>query len=141
MKRSTTALKALPAALVLAPLLTGDAVGAETEMRKALDAGYKADDVVPWLAKAVLAQRKFKEVNELAGRSLGDPKAQAELLTTQAVSWLAQGKVADATRTVEAALKAKPDHAPALIEQARLKARLKDFDGALAVLDQAAKGA
>ena len=122
-------------------LLTGDAVGAETELRKALDAGYKADDVVPWLAKAALSQRKFKEVNEFAGRTLSDPKAQAELLTVQAVSWLAQAKVADATRAVEAALKAKPDHAPALIEQARLKARLKDFDGALAVLDQAAKGA
>ncbi|MEY2682937.1 MAG: putative system TPR-repeat lipoprotein, partial [Pseudomonadota bacterium] len=121
-------------------LLTGDAVGAETEMRKALDAGYKADEVVPWLAKAALVQRKFKEVNELAGRSLTDPKAQADVLTTQATAWLAQGKGTEAARSVDAALKAKPDHAPALIEQARLKTRAKDYAGALAVLDPLAKG-
>src|SRR5574343_1048447 len=109
--------------------MTGDMAGADTELRKAREAGYKADEVVPLLAQVALVQGKHKEVTtDWAKVQLSDPAAQADLLTTVAVSWLALKDAKASQAALDGAWKAKPDHTPALVELARLKARNKDFD-------------
>ena len=46
-----------------------------------------------------------------------------------------QGQADAANTALAAALSAKPDHAPALIAQVRMKAGAQDFVGALATID------
>jgi putative PEP-CTERM system TPR-repeat lipoprotein len=88
------------------------------------------------LVRSRLAQGQFQKVtNDFANTALTGPEAQAELKTLVAVAWRQQGNQAAFEAGLQEALKAKPDHAPALIEQARFKGSQRDFDGALAVLD------
>jgi putative PEP-CTERM system TPR-repeat lipoprotein len=117
-------------------LLNGDPAGAETELQKARDLGHSPEAVTPLLVRSRLAQGQFQKVtNDFANTALAGPEAQAELKTLVAVAWRQQGNQAAFEAGLQEALKAKPDHAPALIEQARLKASQRDFDGSLAVLD------
>ena len=117
-------------------LQTGDLVGGETELQRARDLGYPMDEVAPLLARARLWQGKFREVtSEFDQLRLGQPAAQAELLTQVAVAWRQQGQLDASERALEGALQAVPEHAPARIEQARAQAAKRDFNAALAVLD------
>ena len=68
------------ARLVLADALyqSGDAAGAETEARKALDAGAPADAAYPLLARALIAQGQYGKVtSEFGTRSLESPQARS----------------------------------------------------------------
>ncbi len=118
-------------------LANGDAVGAETELRKARDLGQPADQVAPLLARSQLMQGQFRKVtSEFARMQLSSAQATAELKTLVAVAWRQQGDQSAFQSSLQEALKAQPDHAPALIEEARFKAGQRDFDGALKVLDE-----
>lgn len=115
----------------------GDPVGAETELRKALDLKYPQDQVVPLLARALLAQGQAKKLtDELARTELTQPSARAGLQTSLASAYAIQGKVELSRAAVSAALLAEPGYAPALIVQARQKAGQRDFDGAMAMADE-----
>jgi len=117
-------------------LLNGDAVGAETELQKARDLGHSPEEVTPLLVRSRLAQGQFRKVtDDFAQVDLASPQANAELKTLVAVAWRQQGNQAAFESALQQALKTQPAHAPALIEQARMKAAQRDFDGALAVLD------
>lgn len=117
-------------------LQTGDAVGGETELRKALDLGHAPDEVMPLLARSLMAQGKHAAVTaELAKIQLQQPAAQAELSTWVAAAWRLQGHAQASAAALQTALAAQPNHAPALIEQARAQAAARDFDTALASLD------
>lgn len=116
-------------------LLNGDPVGGQTELQKALDLGYAPDEATPLLARSRLAQGQFREVSSDYGKvQLTTPESNAALKTLVAVAWRQQGNQAAYQSSLQEALSAKPDHEPALIEQARFKAAQRDFDGALAVL-------
>lgn len=118
-------------------LANGDAAGAETELRKARDAGYPADQVVPQLVRSRLMQGQFSQVTDEFGQvKLTTPESSAELSTLLAIAWKQQGKREMYESSLREALQAKPDHASALIEQARSKASQRDFAGALTVLDE-----
>jgi putative PEP-CTERM system TPR-repeat lipoprotein len=122
-------------------LATGDAPGAEAEFRKASEYGSSADDVTPWLVKAMLAQGQVRKVTEqFAETRLAAPAAQAELQTLLASAWLAQGKQDKAEAGIASALQAKPGHPTALLAQARLAAAKGDFDSALGALEQVLAG-
>lgn len=129
----------LPEARVLlgrALLQSGDPVGAETELRKALALKAPAEQVVPHLAKALLAQRQVKKlVDEFGATELTQPSAQADLKTSLAAAQSALGKSAQSQEALKAALAADPDFGPALSVQARMKAMDKDFVGALAQVE------
>lgn len=115
----------------------GDPVGAETELRKALDLRYSKDAVVPSLAKAMLAQGQAKKlIEEFAGINLTQPQAKANLQMSLASAYAMQGKPDLAQTALNAALLAEPDYEPALIVQARQKADQGDVDGALAMADE-----
>ena len=117
-------------------LNTGDVAAAELEFRKALELKYAPDLVIPQLAKAMLGQGQVKKLtDEFAKTELGTAAAKADLQTTLAAAYAAQGKADLFQAALNAALQAQPDFAPALIAQARQKAGAKDYDGALAAAD------
>src|SRR5574337_781001 len=116
---------------------TGDVQGAETEFRKAQDLGIPPAEVVPQLAQALLKSRQYSKItSDYAGQQLANEQAQASLKTTLAIAWQRQGDDGKARDSLDEALKAKADYAPALMEQARSKVRSGDVDGALAGLDK-----
>jgi putative PEP-CTERM system TPR-repeat lipoprotein len=116
---------------------SGDPVGAETELRKALDLKHPQDMVAPKLAKALLAQGQARRLtDEFAQIELSQPSAKASLQMSLASAYAMQGKTELSQAALKAALLAEPGYAPALIEQARQKAVQRDFDGALAMADE-----
>lgn len=118
-------------------LARGDVSGSEIELQKARDLGYAADEVTPLLVRTRIAQGQFKQVtDEFSKVQLTTPEANAELKTMLAVAWRQQNNEQDFETSLQEALQAKPDYAPALIEQARLRAAKADFDGALDILDK-----
>jgi putative PEP-CTERM system TPR-repeat lipoprotein len=117
---------------------TGRPAAAETEIRKAIELKYPADETYPLLARAMVDQNAYaKVVAELADRKLGDPKAQAELQTQVASAYLALGEIAKANEAIQAALVAVPGDARALTIQARLAALGNDLPQALKLIDSA----
>lgn len=118
-------------------LENGDVVGAEAELRKAREANYLPDEVSPILARTWLAQGQFRKVTETFDQvRLASPKAQAELMTWVATAWRLQGKTEPYRTRLNEALEVQPEHAPALIERARLKAADHQYNEALVELDQ-----
>ncbi len=118
-------------------LANGDPVGAEAELRKAREQNYKPDEVSPLLARAWLAQGQTRKVTEAFDQArLESTQAQADLLTSLAIAWRAEGKSESFRQRLEAALKLEPEYAPALIERARMKAADRQFDDAVVELDQ-----
>ena len=119
-------------------LNTGDPVGAETELRKALELNHPIDLVAPPLATAMLAQGQAKKVTDEFGKiELKDATAEASLQTSLALAYSQQGMAEPAQAALKAALAADPGHVPALIVQARQQAAQRDFDGALATSEVA----
>lgn len=115
----------------------GDPVGSETELRKALELKHPQDQVLPKLALAMLAQGQAKKLTDELGKTeLGDAGAKANLQVSLASAYIQQNKAEPAQAALQAALAAVPDHTPALVVQARLKAGQRDFDAALALAEQ-----
>jgi len=113
-------------------LESGDPVGAETELRKALDLKVPPDKVLPLLAAAMLAQGKTEKMTEEFNlASLPQGVAKADLLTNLAVAYGATGKADKSTEALHEALKADGSFEPAMLLQARQKAA-QDVDAALA---------
>ena len=116
---------------------SGDPVGAEIELRKALDLKHPQDLVIPQLARALLAQgHAGKLTDEFSRTELGQASAKASLQMSLTSAYAIQGKAEFSQAALNAALLAEPGYAPALIAQARQKAGQRDFDGALAMTDQ-----
>ena len=119
-------------------LETGRPAAAETEIRKAIDLKYPADEADPLLARAMVEQGAYaKVVSEFAGRKLGDPKAQAGLQTEIATAYLALGETAKANEAVTAALTVVAGDTRALTVQSRLAAQSNDLPQALKSIDAA----
>ncbi|MDR1996704.1 XrtA/PEP-CTERM system TPR-repeat protein PrsT [Azonexus sp.] len=115
---------------------SGDAAGAEVELRKAFDLQYASDQTVPLLARALLASGQARKLTDEFGKTeLSDAEAQASLKTSLSQAQALQGKHDLAHSELAAALAAKPDYAPALLATARIKASTGDIDGANAIVD------
>jgi len=98
----------------------GDAVAAGVELRKALAAGSPPAAVLPPLARSLLSRREHKALtDEFGATELADAAADADLKTSLATAWAAQGRAPQADAALAAALRAGPDFAPALLLQAR----------------------
>lgn len=117
-------------------LASGDVAGAEVELRKAHNLKFASDEVVPLLAQAMLATGQVKKLtDEFATTELGTDLAKASLKTILSTAWAAQGKDEQAKSELAAALAAKADYAPALLNQARQKAVSGDLPGALTIVE------
>ena len=115
----------------------GDPIGAELELKKALELKYSEDLVLPLLAKSLLQQGEARKVIDLyAQTKLKDPSADVDLKTTVASAYAMQGKTEAAQAALDAALRASPKYAPAMLLQARLKLSTQDTTGALALVDE-----
>ena len=116
---------------------SGDAAGAELELRKALDMKYPQDAVVPQLAKALLAQGNARKVTEeFAKTDLVESSAKASLQLSLTSAYAMQGKTEESKASLNAALLADPGFAPTLLVQARQKAGQREFDQALAMTEE-----
>ena len=117
-------------------LKTGEVASAEVELRKALELKFSVDQVVPELARAMVAQGQLKKMtDEFAKTELGTAPARAELLTLMSSAYAGLGKPDLAKTALAAALVAEPGHVPAQIASAWQKATEKDFDGAFALVE------
>lgn len=122
--------------LGLALLEAGDPVSALVELQKAQELQAPDDQVIPPLARALVSVGdETKLLAQYGETRLTDPKAQADLLTSLAAAHLMRNDAQRGAEAADAALRAMPGFAPAIVLQARLKAAAGDFDGALAQLD------
>ena len=108
---------------------SGDVLSAEKELQRALDSGWSEDDVLPALAQSWLAQRKFSEIHALEAKELS-PDSRADLMSTQALAFLALGENQRARKLIDMAMETQPKSVPALLAKARMLARQGDFPGA-----------
>ena len=116
----------------------GDPAGAETEIRKALDLKYSADEGYPLLARALLQQGQYQQVvTELANRKFLTAGAQADALTTLGLARLGLDQKKEARAAIEAALIAKPGDVHATVALAQVASAEKDLPGALKLADEA----
>jgi cellulose synthase operon protein C len=127
------------ARLLLGGLLLqqGDVLGAEKELRRALDYGQSATAVVPKLAETMLAMGQADAlIKEFGGRQLDSPSAQASLRASVGDAQLRAGRIAQARAEYDAALSAQPGFAPARLGQAVLALYDGQRDMALAITDE-----
>ena len=83
----------------------GEPGAAETEIRKAIDLKYSADETYPLLARALLQQGQYEKViTALADRKFTTPLAQADALTSLGLARLALGQNQEARAAIDAAL-------------------------------------
>ncbi|MGZ5781259.1 MAG: XrtA/PEP-CTERM system TPR-repeat protein PrsT, partial [Burkholderiaceae bacterium] len=114
----------------------GDAQSAEKEIRKALSLGMSQDKEAADLAKALLMQGQYEKALDATAQVAG-AKDDAAILALRGSAYLAMGKNAEAKDSFNAALKAKPDDAGALIGLARNAIMEKDGATATNYVDQA----
>lgn len=117
---------------------SGDIPGALVELRKARELGHPDDKVVPDLARAMLLGGEQAGVlTQFGSTVLTAAPAQADLLTSVSIAQAMAGQPDKAKETIVRALQAYPQHVPAIVVQARVKAGEGDLDGALRLLDDA----
>jgi putative PEP-CTERM system TPR-repeat lipoprotein len=115
----------------------GDPNSALVELEKARALNHPAAETVPALARAMVAtgQRK-KLIEQFDTTALGDAAADAELKTQLAIAHASLGDSVKAKSALERALQLAPQHEPALLFQARLRAGTGDNEGANALIDR-----
>jgi len=115
---------------------TGDAVGAETEARKAIELKYAPDEAYPLLARALLRQGDFRKVvSELGSRTLDTPAARADLGTSLGIAYLSLGNPKSARAAIDDALAANPKDARARAVLARIAVQDRDLPQAQKLID------
>jgi putative PEP-CTERM system TPR-repeat lipoprotein len=126
--------------LARALLESGDAVGAETEVRKAMDLRYQGDDALPLLGRALIQRREYQKViSELSEAKPTDPQAQADISASLAFAYIGLGKVPDARAAIDAALAASARYPRAQMAQAQIAAAENDLPAAVELIDSVLK--
>jgi cellulose synthase operon protein C len=119
---------------------SGDAIGATTELQKALDLKYSVEKVVPAMARALLLSGDFvKLTSQLGSVVLEEPAAAASLRTSVAAAWFGRGERAMADDGVRSALDSVPNFGPALTLRTRMLASERKFDEAMAITEKLLK--
>ena len=119
-------------------LETGDVVGAEKELRRAMELNYPVDQLAPPLARALVAIGQHeKALEEFGSTVLEAPAAKAELQTALAYAQLARRDMAAARKHFDAAVAADPRYLPAQLGQARVVAGAGQFAQALEIVEKA----
>ena len=117
-------------------LESGDPGNAEVELKKAIDLNYSADKVAALMMRSLLSRGQFKKVvDDYAALEPADATERAEIKTGLGYAYAALGKTEQANAAFAAALTARPEHAPALLGQARIKATGRDLAGAQGIVD------
>ena len=105
--------------LATALLESGDPVGAEAELRKAIDLKVPNDRTYPLLGRSLIAQHKFdKAADELGVPPLASASARADVGVSRAIAAFARGDREQARTLLDAALVDEPRNVRALLLQA-----------------------
>ena len=113
-------------------LETQEVLAAEKELRKAIELGYPAGVVNPYLAHVRVLKGEYKEViKEYSNAETATPRASAELHTALGEARLALGEMDAAGTEFTAAQAADAKYPPAFLGEARLLTRHGDVEGAL----------
>ena len=124
--------------LAKALLETGDAVGAEAEVRKAIDLKLPDDLAYPLLARTIIAQGDSKRLlREVSTRKLETPAARADLGVSIAGAYVMQGDLKSAKAWIDAALVDQPENVRALLLQAQFAGQGGDMDSTQKFIDRA----
>ena len=119
-------------------LNSGNAVAAIVELRKALDLKHPESQVVPVLAKSLIANREYKQlIDQFGATSFTEKQAMADLTTSLAIAHASQGNNDKARAMLQSALETLPDYVPALLMRARLEAVDRKYDKAFASIEKA----
>jgi len=119
-------------------LETGELSAADTELRKARALGRPDVDVVPALARVMLAKGEpVKLIAEFELVKLNDVAADADLGTSLATAFSETGAKEKSFAKVAAVLRTKPDYLPAMLLQVRATADNVGPDAALQQLQAA----
>ena len=114
-------------------LESGDAAGAEAELRRALELGQSEATVLPLLSGAMVGLGKGALLLQQFGKvTLPDAQADAELKTHLAAAEAGEGNLDGAEALVGQALQQAADFTPALLLRARLANARGDAAAALA---------
>ena len=117
-------------------LESGDAPSASIELRKAQDLNHPSDVVLPVLARALLQEGQgAKLIEQYASTTLVDAQSQAALKTSLAQAYAAMNDSQNARSALESALVLAPTYVPARVLKARISAADRDFDSALAQIE------
>jgi putative PEP-CTERM system TPR-repeat lipoprotein len=109
----------------------GDLPGAVKEFERALQLGYPREQIVPLLARALVRLGQFDRVlEEFDTATVGDPKAQAVLLTAVGDARMGKADPTQAGRHYEAALASDPDNPDARSGLSRARLFSGNADGA-----------
>lgn len=115
----------------------GDPVTALVELLKAQELQVRDDDVIPDIARALVATGDLsKLIAQYGDTVLKADEANADLKTSLATAFAYKNDMSRAQSAVNDALRFKPGYGPALIMQARLNAADGKLDEALAQLDK-----
>ena len=120
-----------------ARLAAGDAAGAAVDLAKALELKVAPERVLPPLARALVETGDFKKLTSQYGDAvLQDKAAQSDLKASLAKAWAGLGDVRRAEAATQEALSAAPDSPAAQLLNASLMAGRREFDKALALVEQ-----
>lgn len=115
-------------------LESGDMQAAESELQRAQSLGWSADDVVPALARSLLAQGKFADVLKLDYQAL-TPAAASPLLATQAMAALSEGQTERARELAALATAKDPQGLEAKLAEATIAVHLDNAADALPLIE------
>lgn len=116
----------------------GDLAGAEAELRRALEYKHPREQVLPVLARALMASgQEAAVVKEFAGVKLEPAQAQADLLVSLSLAQLTLGQLPAAQAAIDAALNLDSSALQAQLAKARVQASAGDLPAALSTLDAA----
>jgi len=120
---------------------SGNPVGAERELRQALEIGADQETVKPLLARALVASGDGKRaLTEFAGSQLRSSEAQTDMLVSLAHAHLLEGKIESARRLVQEAAERASSDARLAIVQAMLSAAENRHEAALSAINQVLAG-
>ncbi|MDR3415868.1 MAG: tetratricopeptide repeat protein, partial [Nevskia sp.] len=114
----------------------GDPVAAEREFKLAQAGGWNNQVVMPLLARAYLAQGRFKEVKDLAVEGL-PPTEASSLLVTRALAELGLKELPQAQAAIDEAERLEPKSAEASLAAARVALASNDSAAAEAKINHA----
>ncbi|WP_417070294.1 XrtA/PEP-CTERM system TPR-repeat protein PrsT [Niveibacterium terrae] len=115
---------------------SGDMIGAEKELRKALDAGQPKELVIPLLSRSLLSQGKSKEwLTELDAITANTSALKVAVAVARSDAWLVDQQIEKAESAAKEALGVDPGSVGAKLTLSRIAAVRKDFACALSQVD------
>lgn len=115
---------------------SGDAAGAEIEIRKALERKYAQDQAIPLLAETMLATGQAKKlIDEFSALKLSSGEAQASLSTSLGAAYASLGRRDIAQQKIAEALASQPDYVQALLIDIKETAAGNNIVGAKTKVD------